>query len=193
MALTLLASLTGCATDSRNDEPLGGEAGNTSGGTSGGGTTTSGTGTGGTSTGGTGTGGTGTGGTGTGGTGGTGTGGTTSSTGFALCGSELCLDLSDPANAALQNVDGARVITFDGMRMLIIRIEDARFLALSAVCTHSGCTVRYAPATTDIQCPCHGSSFALDGGVTNGPAQSPLDTYATTYDSTANVVRVMLS
>jgi cytochrome b6-f complex iron-sulfur subunit len=113
-------------------------------------------------------------------------------TGFERCGTELCLELADPANVQLRAVDGARVITFEGKRLLIIRIEAARFLVLSAVCTHSGCTVRYAPPTTDILCPCHGSTFALDGAVTNGPADAPLAMYETSYDPSTDVVRVML-
>lgn len=113
-------------------------------------------------------------------------------TGFERCGAELCFALTDPANTALRTVDGARVITFEGKRLLIIRIEATRFLVLSAVCTHSGCTVRYAAATTDILCPCHGSTFALDGAVTNGPADAPLATYETSYDQATDVVRVML-
>ena len=113
-------------------------------------------------------------------------------TGFERCGTELCLALSDPANTALRTVDGARVINFEGKRLLIIRIEADRFLVLSAVCTHSGCTVRYAPASTDILCPCHGSTFALDGAVTNGPADAPLATYDTSYEKAVDVVRVML-
>lgn len=113
-------------------------------------------------------------------------------TGFSQCGNEICLDLADPANTVLRTVDGARVITVNGVRLLVIRIDVDQFLVLSAVCTHSGCTVRYAASNADIQCPCHGSSFDLDGNVTNGPADRPLATYTTTFDQAADVVRVML-
>lgn len=114
------------------------------------------------------------------------------STGFEQCGAELCITLAAPANAALRVIDGARVITIDGRRILIIRIAADQFLALSAACTHTGCTVRYAPVRADIECPCHGSTFGLDGAVTHGPAASPLATFGAAYDPAADVVRVML-
>jgi Rieske Fe-S protein len=45
--------------------------------------------------------------------------------------------------------------------------------ALSAQCTHKGCTVRVRK--NDIYtCPCHGSQFEYDGTVTKGPAQRDL-------------------
>ncbi|HEY8678334.1 MAG TPA: ubiquinol-cytochrome c reductase iron-sulfur subunit [Candidatus Dormibacteraeota bacterium] len=47
--------------------------------------------------------------------------------------------------------------------------------ALSARCTHLGCTVHWVPADNRFRCPCHGSQFAADGTVLHGPAQRPLD------------------
>jgi len=47
--------------------------------------------------------------------------------------------------------------------------------ALSARCTHLGCTVHWAPAEARFKCPCHGSQFAADGTVLHGPAERPLD------------------
>lgn len=46
--------------------------------------------------------------------------------------------------------------------------------ALSSVCTHLGCMTRYERSLPGFVCPCHGSRFALDGQVTNGPAPRPL-------------------
>jgi Rieske Fe-S protein len=47
------------------------------------------------------------------------------------------------------------------------------FKALSAVCTHAGCTVNRVDGAKII-CPCHGSEFNLDGSVLKGPATKPL-------------------
>ena len=47
--------------------------------------------------------------------------------------------------------------------------------ALSARCTHLGCTVHWVPGAARFQCPCHGSQFAADGSVLHGPAERPLD------------------
>jgi len=104
----------------------------------------------------------------------------------------IALDLADPDNAPLLQVDGARIITAAGKRLLVIRLDASTFIALSALCTHAGCTVNYAPARSDIVCPCHGSTFALDGAVTHGPAVKPLAAFETTFDSAANRVTIVL-
>jgi cytochrome b6-f complex iron-sulfur subunit len=47
--------------------------------------------------------------------------------------------------------------------------------AVSAVCTHLGCTVL---RTTDgFECPCHGSCYAENGDVLSGPAPTALRWY----------------
>jgi cytochrome b6-f complex iron-sulfur subunit len=54
--------------------------------------------------------------------------------------------------------------------------------AMSAVCTHAGCLLDDGASTiaAGLDCPCHGSTFDGNGGVTGGPARSPLQHYAVT-------------
>jgi len=55
----------------------------------------------------------------------------------------------------------------------VVLFRDAEGVyAISLVCTHLGCIVKVAEA--DLECPCHGSRFTLDGAVTKGPAPQPL-------------------
>jgi Rieske Fe-S protein len=110
--------------------------------------------------------------------------------GFARCGDQLCLDLAHPANTSLTAVDGARALTFEGKRLIVIRVSATEVVALSAVCTHTGCTVRYTPINADIECPCHGSTFALDGKVTHGPAARPLALFPATLDPATGILAV---
>lgn len=44
----------------------------------------------------------------------------------------------------------------------------------SANCTHAGCVVHWNGTEGCWDCPCHGSHFASDGSVLNGPAVKPL-------------------
>lgn len=50
------------------------------------------------------------------------------------------------------------------------------FYALSARCTHLGCTVH--EEGKGFVCPCHGSRFTQDGSVVQGPADRPLPYFA---------------
>lgn len=47
---------------------------------------------------------------------------------------------------------------------------------LSAVCPHLGCEVPWNPAEGKFMCPCHGSQFAPDGSLLQGPALRGMDT-----------------
>jgi Rieske Fe-S protein len=53
--------------------------------------------------------------------------------------------------------------------------EDGHRYEVSAVCTHLGCMVAWNNAETTWDCPCHGSRFAIDGSVIEGPATKPLE------------------
>jgi Rieske Fe-S protein len=54
------------------------------------------------------------------------------------------------------------------------RDEAGRLVELSAVCPHLGCVVGWNAAERTWDCPCHGSRFAPDGHVVNGPAKDGL-------------------
>ena len=42
----------------------------------------------------------------------------------------------------------------------------------NAICPHAGCFVAYDGATNTFKCPCHNSSFAVDGAIIE-PSPSP--------------------
>ncbi len=65
------------------------------------------------------------------------------------------------------------VRTSEGAEVVVTRVSEEEVVALSAVCTHQGCTV--VREAEDLSCPCHGSRFAVaDGAVLQGPAEEPL-------------------
>lgn len=54
------------------------------------------------------------------------------------------------------------------------RDEQGTLREHAAVCTHLGCPVHWNALERCWDCPCHGSQFAPDGKVLNGPAVAPL-------------------
>ncbi len=63
---------------------------------------------------------------------------------------------------------------FADEEVVVTQPTPGAFKAFSATCTHQSCTVSKVAAGT-INCPCHGSKFAIaDGSVVNGPASRPL-------------------
>ncbi|TAK11253.1 MAG: ubiquinol-cytochrome c reductase iron-sulfur subunit [Anaerolineae bacterium] len=57
-----------------------------------------------------------------------------------------------------------------------ILTENGRdFIAMSNVCTHLGCRVRWVENDETFFCPCHNGVFAKDGKVVAGPPPKPLD------------------
>lgn len=82
-------------------------------------------------------------------------------------------------------------LTFVPDRRVFIVRDGKAFRAVSAVCTHLGCTVRPEaieeadpsdPERRRLQiytfaCPCHGSRYRADGTPVSGPAPGPLAAY----------------
>jgi glycine/D-amino acid oxidase-like deaminating enzyme/nitrite reductase/ring-hydroxylating ferredoxin subunit len=75
--------------------------------------------------------------------------------------------------ATLAGGEGA-IVSIDGEKGAVSRDENGELIAVSASCTHMGCTVAWNDAESTWDCPCHGSRFAPDGEVLHGPAMAPL-------------------
>jgi glycine/D-amino acid oxidase-like deaminating enzyme/nitrite reductase/ring-hydroxylating ferredoxin subunit len=81
---------------------------------------------------------------------------------------------------------GSGAIVREGVNLLAIyRDHDGTFHELSAACTHLGCAVQWNGVESSWDCPCHGSRFAPDGVVLNGPAARPLKRHDDDVDQTS--------
>ena len=59
----------------------------------------------------------------------------------------------------------------------VVRLDAARVIALSAVCTHVRCILGYDRERRGLVCPCHDGRFDLAGNVLSGPPPKALPTY----------------
>ena len=74
--------------------------------------------------------------------------------------------------------------------LVVVRVSATEVAALNARCTHRGCTVNWTPGAMELECPCHGSAFALDGRVKSAPATTPLKTYPVVLNADSIVVTI---
>jgi len=69
----------------------------------------------------------------------------------------------------------ALIFKFAGHPALLIHHADNTWTALSAVCTHLGCTVQFDPHQDLITCACHGGTYnPVTGANLSGPPPKPL-------------------
>jgi menaquinol-cytochrome c reductase iron-sulfur subunit len=59
----------------------------------------------------------------------------------------------------------------------VIKKAQGEIVAFTPQCTHLGCAYSYDDKNKEFLCPCHTSTFALDGKVLTGPAPRALDRY----------------
>jgi menaquinol-cytochrome c reductase iron-sulfur subunit len=59
----------------------------------------------------------------------------------------------------------------------ILTNDGREFTAMSNICTHLGCRVRWIEDRNQFFCPCHNGVFNQQGEVVSGPAPRPLDQF----------------
>jgi cytochrome b6-f complex iron-sulfur subunit len=72
---------------------------------------------------------------------------------------------------------------------MLIHHTDGRWISMTAVCTHLGCTVQYEPQLDRIHCACHGGVYnAYTGANVSGPPPKPLTLYKVAVNDAGVVV-----
>jgi len=79
-------------------------------------------------------------------------------------------------------VGGAHFFSFQGRPAVLLQPAPGEFLALSAVCTHLGCIVKWVDDSQEFLCPCHGGRFSATGQVLGGPPPEALETYSVSLE-----------
>ncbi len=70
--------------------------------------------------------------------------------------------------------EGTGIVGHRGVAPVAVSTVEGKTCELSAICTHLGGVVRWNDAELSWDCPLHGSRYAPDGTVLEGPATAPL-------------------
>ncbi|MBI2263881.1 MAG: Rieske 2Fe-2S domain-containing protein [Armatimonadetes bacterium] len=82
---------------------------------------------------------------------------------------------------------GNGAVKFFESRKVFVCLNEQGVSAVSGVCTHLGCTVRWNQDKQIFECPCHGSKFYKNGVNYAGPAPRPLDQLAVNVTEDGNI------
>lgn len=69
------------------------------------------------------------------------------------------------------------IINQQEVSVYVLTDNGREFAALSNICTHLGCRVRWIADQNQFFCPCHNAIFDKAGNVIDGPPPRPLDRY----------------
>jgi Rieske Fe-S protein len=99
----------------------------------------------------------------------------------------LNVDSSSP----IAKTGTAALVNYNGGSLLVDHPSASAYNALSSICTHQGCQITgFDSSSGQFICPCHGSTFDVNGKVTQGPAGSPLPKYQTQLNGTQLTIKV---
>ncbi len=73
--------------------------------------------------------------------------------------------------------NSGKIFRFGSRPGLLILTSDGTYRAVSATCTHLGCTVQYRGDLREIWCACHNGIYDLNGRNVSGPPPRPLDVF----------------
>ncbi len=93
-------------------------------------------------------------------------------------GSSSKVELGEPTlfRATVERKTGW-IVNEDELTIYVLTEDGRDFIAMSNICTHLGCRVRWIADQEIFFCPCHNATYDKDGEVLSGPPPRPLDRY----------------
>lgn len=67
-----------------------------------------------------------------------------------------------------------KILNYQGKRIGLFKDEKGELFAVDPVCRHAACIVKWNNTERSWDCPCHGTRYAPDGSLLNGPSVAPL-------------------
>ncbi len=107
-----------------------------------------------------------------------------SETGWTEAGDVSTLTPNKPEEMVFQKkrVDGWKE-SYQRATAWVVKTE-REIIAFTPQCTHLGCGYRWDGQQGRFLCPCHASTFSIEGEVLTGPAPRPLDRYRSRVEGT---------
>lgn len=69
------------------------------------------------------------------------------------------------------------IVNEEEISIYVLTDNGRDFVAMSNICTHLGCRVRWIEDSDEFFCPCHNGVFSKNGDVIAGPVPRPLDRF----------------
>jgi len=93
-------------------------------------------------------------------------------------GSTSKIELGTPAlfKANIERTTGW-IVNQEELTAYILTEDGRNFIAMSNICSHLGCRVRWIAEQQSFFCPCHNGVFDKEGNVVSGPPPRPLDRF----------------
>lgn len=70
------------------------------------------------------------------------------------------------------------IVNEEEISVYVLTENGRDYIAMSNICTHLGCRVRWITDQDQFFCPCHNAAFDKEGEVVAGPPPRPLDRYS---------------
>ncbi len=75
------------------------------------------------------------------------------------------------------------IVNQEELSVYVLTENGRDFVAMSNVCTHLGCRIRWIADQGQYYCPCHNGVYDKQGNVVSGPPPRPLDKYQTKVEN----------
>ncbi len=104
--------------------------------------------------------------------------------GWLLLGSTSKIEIGVPTlfKVKIQRQTGW-VTNEEELSVYILTNDGREFIAMSNICTHLGCRIRWIAEKDNFFCPCHNGVFDKEGNVIGGPPPRPLDRFKTKVEN----------
>ena len=69
------------------------------------------------------------------------------------------------------------IVNAEEISVYVLSTDGRTYIAMSNICTHLGCHIRWISEQNHFFCPCHNGEFDSSGNVVSGPPPKPLTRY----------------